>query len=245
MRTVILLLIYLAINPIFAEKLLVGTDPFLPPFEIAMDDKNNFTGFDIELMMLICQRIQADCSFKQIKFAQLFPQIQSGKIDLAISAISITEEREKNHLFSLPYFLSNSQFLTNAASNINTMNDIRGKRAGVEQRTVGLDLINSRFHDASVTVVEFPTTQSLLLALSDEKVDVILLASETAHYWAANNNLLKLIDMPMPDGHGYGIMTNLNNTSLINRINNALLSIQNDGTYQHLYKHYFTYFHPG
>lgn len=241
MRTVILFLIYFVINPLFAEKLIIGTAPFLPPFEIAMDNKNGFTGFDIDLMMNICQRIQAECSFKQVKFAQLFTQILSGKIDLAISAISITEEREKTYLFSLPYFQSNSQFLTRITSNINTMDDIRGKRAGVEHGTVAMDLIKTRFFSSPVNVVEFSTTPELLLALADNKVDVILLAADSAKYWAANNNSLKLVDIPMPDGHGYGIMANLQNTQLIERINQALLSIQNDGTYKKLYNRYFNF----
>lgn len=242
MRIAILFLIFLIIKPLFAEKLIIGTRPFAPPFEIAADNQNNVTGFDIDLMMNICQRIHAECSFKQLEFSQLFSQILSGKIDLAISAITITEERKKHYLFSLPYFQSSSQFMTNTASKINALDDIRGKKAGVEQSTIGKNLITTRFNDSSVTIVEFHSSQDLLLDLTNGKLDVILLASETAQYWDANNKLLKLIDMPMPDGFGYGIMTNPKNGELINRINSALLDLQNDGTYQHLYKRYFTHF---
>lgn len=242
MQIIILFLIYLVINPVFAEKLVIGTRSFTPPFEITTDNKHNLTGFDIDLMMNICQRIDAECSFKQLEFPELFSQTLSNKIDLAISAITITEERKKSHLFSLPYFQSSSQFMANVASPINTLEDIRGKSVGIEQGTIGKDLIKTRFPDSSVTIIEFASSQDLILGLTDEKVDVILVAADSAQYWAANNKLLKLVDMPMPDGYGYGIMANLKSTALIEKINRALIGIQNDGNYQVLYKRYFTRF---
>lgn len=239
MRIFCLLMLILLNSTLYAEKLIIGTRPFVPPFEMMYDTKNNFSGFEIDLMMGICKEIEADCTFKRLPFRQLFAQVLTGQIDLAISAISITDERAQTYLFSLPYFQSSSQFLTNTNSGINVIDDVRGRRAGVEGGTLARSLIESRFNDNTVKISEYPNSQDLLQALINKKVDVILIATETARYWVTNNSSLKLLDIPIPDGLGFGIMTSPLRGALIQRINKALIKIQNDGRYIQWYNRYF------
>lgn len=243
MRLFLLLIAMITNSSLFAEDLTIGTRPFIPPFEMMAGKNNSFTGFDIELMMDVCKRIGANCSFKPRPFIQLFNDVQTNKIDLAMSAITITNERKEYVLFSIPYFQSSGQFMAKSLSHLNSFNDIRGKRAGIELGTTGKGLIQARFGE-DVTILEFATTQDVLQALADDNVDVILMDTGAAQYWVANNNQYQLVDIPISDGSGYGIMTNKTKTDLINRINTALTQIENDGTYLKLYSRYFSKFSP-
>ncbi|OGV44899.1 MAG: hypothetical protein A3F46_06110 [Legionellales bacterium RIFCSPHIGHO2_12_FULL_42_9] len=224
---------------LFAGPLVVGTTSYYPPFEMVANNKNALTGFDIDLMKEICTRINRSCSFKVYLFDELFPELMNNKIDASIAGITITTARSDQFLFSLPYLASSGQFIVPTASKSKNLNDLNGKRIGVEHRSLFKELA-SKTLNAATTVVEYKTQPDLLQGLGNNEVDAALLDTATAEYWVANNsNLFKLIGNNIDVGLGYGIMANKTNFALINSINNALLSMENDGTYLRLYNLYF------
>lgn len=105
----------------YALNLTIGTLSYNPPFETQVNDsskKNEFYGFEIELMDEICERINAKCQYKPLLFEQILAEINSGAINLGIGSINITPERSERFLFSLPYKASYHQFLIPSNSNI-------------------------------------------------------------------------------------------------------------------------------
>ncbi|MFC3909860.1 transporter substrate-binding domain-containing protein [Legionella dresdenensis] len=238
---VLLLLAALIINiTAFAETLKVGVLPFAPPFEMQAAQNDYFTGFDVNLMTEICQRIQAQCNFVPLSADQLFVQTYTGTIDLAISAISITAERQQSYLFSLPYLASGGQFLANTSSQINSLTDLRGKTIGTQKGTIFKAFVIDTLA-GQATIKEFNSQSEMLQALADKTIDATIFDTGTAKYWVANNaNLYKLISKPITIGLGYGIMANKSRQDLIDRINKALVDMENDGTYLKIYKNYFS-----
>lgn len=237
----LLLLLCLLISPLLhAEKITIGTLPYDPPFEMAADKHDHFYGFDIDLMQEICKRAELDCQFKSMNFEQLFTELLAGKITLAIGAISITEQRQETFLFSLPYLASGGQFMALTNTPLTAVEGIRNKRVGVERGTLFKALVLEKFHNL-VNVIDYATQEELLSALNNKNVDVILLDTGSAKYWVANNgSLFKLVGSSMEIGVGYGIMANKNQTDLINRVNRALLGMENDGSYLRIYSRYFS-----
>lgn len=222
----------------YAGSLIVGTAPNNPPFSMMADQKGNFYGFDIDIMGEICKRISYECKFKPFVYNDLFAQLKAGKIDLAIAAVLITDFRQQNFLFSLPYLASSGQFITKTESNINSPEDIRGKKVGVRRGTPFKSLARKIYND-QVTISEFPEIPDLLAALNDHKVDVVLMNAAAARYWYENNsNVFKLVGTQLPVGEGYGIMANPGQEALIEKINQALLSLEADGTYLKIYTRY-------
>ncbi|KTC94570.1 transporter substrate-binding domain-containing protein [Legionella erythra] len=233
-----LFLLLLCVN-LHAQTIRVGTGLYAPPFEMQADNKKNLYGFDIELMQAICQRAGWQCQFKGMLFEQLFIELKDNTIDLAISAISITSERQKNFLFSLPYMASGGQFLTKSQSPINTILDIRNQRVGIERGTVFKQMLQAQYQDA-ITITDYATQQDVLNALSNDDVDAVLIDTGAAQYWVANNSgLFKAIGDSLPVGLGYGIMANPNRRDLIETVNKQLLAMENDGDYLKLYSRYF------
>ncbi|VEB39550.1 transporter substrate-binding domain-containing protein [Legionella cherrii] len=222
---------------LLAQSILIGTSDYGPPFEIAVKDKAHFYGFEIDLMREICQRAELDCHFKIFNFNDLFNEMQSNQIDLAVGTIAITPDRQKAFLFSLPYLIGGGQYATKSSSPIKTIRDIQGKSVGIERGTIFKAWIASQFGDA-VQVKEYDTLADVLQALDDNHVDAVLLDSGAVEYWTANSSdLLKSVGEPM--GAGYGIMANKNNDALIATINKYLLELENDGTYLKIYRRYF------
>ena len=240
MKRSLFLILLLALPLSYAQTLLIGSTYQNPPFNSIADQKGNFYGFDIDIMGAICQRIKLRCKFKPVQFNNLFTELNAGKIDLAIAAIIITTNREEEFLFSLPYLESSAQFMTNIQSDIKTPDELINQKIGVRLGTPFKSLARKLYGD-KITIVELPSTEDLLVKLDDESIDAILMDAPTAKDWATNDsNQYRLIGTRIPIGKGYGIMATQDQEKLISQINQALISIEADGTYLKIYSHYFT-----
>ncbi|CDZ76067.1 lysine-arginine-ornithine-binding periplasmic protein [Legionella massiliensis] len=72
MRVLILLLTLLLSPFLQAERLNIGTLVYDPPFEVEADKKEHFFGFDVDIMMEVCNRLHADCHFTPLLFLKFF-----------------------------------------------------------------------------------------------------------------------------------------------------------------------------
>ncbi|KTD06654.1 transporter substrate-binding domain-containing protein [Legionella hackeliae] len=235
---ILLLLIFLWCPfHLFAQPILVGISGYNPPFGIPADEKEHFSGFEIDLMQEICRRAQLECLFRNFTFPQLFSETLTNHIDLAIGSISITPERQKDFIFSLPYLPGGGQYATRVSSSVKTISDIKGKRIGIEEGTIFKAWIHAQFGHSS-QVLEYKNVEDVLQALYDNKVDAVLLDAGIVQYWVANNsNLFRSVGKPISSG--YGIMANKSKEGLVAIINKYLLDLENDGTYLVLYRRYF------
>ena len=84
------------------KKIVIGLDDNFPPMGF-LDEKNEITGFDVELAKEAAKRLGTEVEFKGIDWASKEAEIQSGRIDALWNGLEITEERKKNLLFSEPY----------------------------------------------------------------------------------------------------------------------------------------------
>ena len=112
-------------------KLIVGTDATWPPWEWVMGDK--IVGWDIDIAREIAKALGVQLEIRDMRFAGLLEAVRKGDVDLAISAITWTSEREKVLEFSMPYYLESIVVVTKAArTDINKVEDLYGKSVGVQ-----------------------------------------------------------------------------------------------------------------
>lgn len=237
----LILLIALFILPtaLNARQIVIGVRSYYPPFEMIIDRNNKVSGFEVDLLSEICRRIHAECSFKPFKFENLFNAVKTNEITLAAGAIIITEERQKEFLFSLPYLSSKGQFVAKSTNKIESISEICDNKIGMIEGSIFKISALSKCGN-SAKIVEYPQVSDVYKALENDKIATLITDEEGAHYWVANNNnSFKLVSTPIITGMGYGAMANPNEIELINNINIALMNIENDGTYLKIYNEYF------
>ena len=86
-----------------SEELVMGTNAEFEPFEFH-NDANEVVGFDIEVAYEIADNAGKKLKIEDMNFDSLIPALQSGKVDLVIAGMSVTEERLQNVDFSESYF---------------------------------------------------------------------------------------------------------------------------------------------
>ncbi|WP_161881284.1 ABC transporter substrate-binding protein [Deinococcus alpinitundrae] len=119
--------------------LVLGTDPTFQPFEFKGTD-GSIQGFDIDIAKAIAKDLGVKLQIQAVGFGALMPQsVTSGRVDLALSGITITPERAKVVSFSSPYYRSAQVFIVRAGNpgKFAWPADVKGKTIGVQANTTG------------------------------------------------------------------------------------------------------------
>lgn len=81
-------------------------------YPFAFMKEQDIVGLEIELIKRFAYAVQRPVELQLISFGSLIASLHSGKSDMIIASISITEERKKNVLFSDPYFETHTVIIT-------------------------------------------------------------------------------------------------------------------------------------
>lgn len=117
------------------ETLTVGANIGNVPWEF-QDESGEFVGFEIDLVAAVAERLGAEVETVNIPFNGLFSAVQSGRIDIATSSITITDERMESVSFAQPYYDSD-QSVTVLADGPASLEELEGKIVGVDTGSTG------------------------------------------------------------------------------------------------------------
>lgn len=215
------------------EILKIGTNASYPPFEYTVNG-SEIVGFDIDLIKEISEIVGFDYEIVNMDFDGIIPALKTGKIDLAISAMSSTPERQKSVSFSKVYYSDNTIYFIKKADNddINTLEDLHGKKIGVFLGTVQ-DLYATKLanDDKSITLVRSNDIFNTIINLKSDKVDVALSDGPTGRqYVEKNSDIISFLELP--DGSdGFAIAFELGkHQELIDKINSAIDTLKAMGS---------------
>ncbi len=219
------------------QTLRIGTTFFYPPYIMAT--KNQVFGFEADYMQTVCKLMDKQCFFSFMRFDKLFDALQQGTIDVAIASITITAERQQQFLFSYPYMLSNGAIVVNSDSLLKNQKDLFNKTVGLQTSSVFAPILRKQYNNA-ISIKYYDVAADLIEALTNKQVDAIVLDNHNAHFWRAQlGGKLRILGPEFKLGTGLGIMANKNNVGLITDINQAIVLLQNDGSFTRLYNQYF------
>ncbi len=101
------------------------------------DEARQVAGADVELARLLSAALGVEVELVNMDFDALFPALESGEIDVAMSAITVNEERQSQHLF-VEYMQSGSAILVQEGNplSIEYPANFCGHTVGVQEGTV-------------------------------------------------------------------------------------------------------------
>ena len=219
------------------KQVKVASDIAYQPFEFTKNGKT--VGFDIDLMREIGKRAGFEPQFQNVTFDGIIQGLGSNLYDSAISAMTITPEREKQIDFSKPYFNADQSLMVQKGSKIKSTNDLSGKTVGVQIGTTGAMEANKLKKNGKVGQVRtFDTITDAFAALQNGQIDAIINDFPVSAYRAKTSNGSLVIVQTIPTGEQYGIAFP-KDSELLKPTNKALAEIKKDGTYAKLYKKWF------
>jgi len=216
------------------EPLTVGSDIPYPPFE--QGKSGEYTGFDIELMEAIGEKIGRTPEFQDTSFETIFRDVAQGKFEAVISAATITEEREKEVAFSDPYYLSEQAILVQEGSDVGGIEDLSGKTVGDQQGTTGLELGKEKADAGELR--PYPEGPDAINALKAGTVEAVIIDQPVAQNAVEEEGGVEISES-VPTEETYGIALSKDNSELLKEINKGLGEVISDGTYKTIYEKWF------
>ena len=209
------------------------------PFEMEGEGPRGlaYTGFDIELLDAIAEDQNATLDITDSDFDTIFASVNAGKCDIVASAVTITDERKENSLFSDPYFDADQSLLVPADSDVESLDDLAGATIGVQSGTTGESYAQENTPDGA-TIKSFPDAAALFAAISAGQIDAILQDLPVNSARADKDDTVKVV-AKIPTGEQYGFVVAKENTDVQAELNDGLAAVKDDGTYDALYEQYF------
>ncbi|UPO75941.1 basic amino acid ABC transporter substrate-binding protein [Arthrobacter sp. Helios] len=225
------------LNLVSEGTLTVCSDIPYPPFEY--EENGEYVGFDMDLIKEIASGMGLETSIQDVGFDGLQggTVLAAGQCDVGASAMTITEERQKNLAFSDPYYDSLQSILVPEGSDISSIEDLAGKNVGVQQGTTGEAYARENAPDAEI--ISYPSDAELFPALQSGRVDAVLqdLPVNLGHTQEGAFTIAAKFETD--ESYGFA-MKKQGSEALVTAINEQLDALRENGKYQEIYDKYFT-----
>lgn len=159
----------------------MGTSADYPPFETHDETSGEIVGFDIEVAKYIAKELGYTLKIKDMSFNGLIGALQADRVDFVISAMSATEERKKSVDFTNEYHRSGEMFVTLKDSDMKSMDDIAGKKIGVQLGTIqeeGLKKAAEKYEGLEIKALD--KAPDLIQELKSNRIDAVYLDKTVA-----------------------------------------------------------------
>lgn len=218
------------------KKLTLATSADFPPYEYVADD-GSYAGIDVEIAGKIAEKMGMELEVVNMNFNSIVASVSTGKYDMGMAGLTVTEDRLQSVDFSDPYANGVQAIIVKEGSEIESVDDLYAEGAsykvGAQISTTGAIYFATDIEDGltTCTLQEFNTGADAILALSSGKIDCVIIDNEPAKSFVAANEGLKILDTEYTN-EDYAICVAKGNTELLDKINAALQELIDDGTVQ-------------
>ena len=230
------------------NKLIMATNASFPPYEYK--EGENYAGIDVEIATEIAKKLGKELEIVDTEFGSIIGGVQSGKYDMGMAGMTVTDERKESVNFTTTYATAKQVVIVPENSEYTSFEDFYtgmttneegeevpagvkdGITIGVQQDTTG-DIYSSDLPEkwgfGEENVIRYKTGNDAVQALVAGKVTAVIIDNEPAKSYVASNTGLKILDGEYTDEE-YAICVAKKNTELLDQINQALAELTEDGT---------------
>lgn len=203
------------------------------------DDDGNLTGFDVEVIKAVADKIEYDVDFTTTSFDGLFGLLTSHKVDVIASSIAITDEREETYDFSTPYATFQYGIVTKSDSDLTSVDDLDNATIAA---TVGSNQINVlQNFNSTIQIQTYDDREAALSAVTNGQVDGYSNAKTILSAIIDQKGLdLKILDGEIEEENIAIAFNKCEDEELQEKVNDALAELQEDGTIAELSEKFFS-----
>lgn len=178
--------------------IVLGTSADYPPYEFhqTVGGQDKIVGWEVEMAQQIATDLGVKLEIRDIPFDNLIPELQSGKVDFVVSALTITEKRAKSVDFSDPYWRGGQVVLAAAdkADAIKSAADLKGRRVAVQLGSTGEAEAQKV---PGVQLVQLDKFEAAVMEVLSGKADAVIAGYTVAKNYEKNNPKLKIAGEPL------------------------------------------------
>ena len=207
----------------------MGTNAYFQPYEFYEGEK--IIGIDAEIAAAIAEKLGMELQIVDMEFDSILTAVNEGSVDFGMAGMTITEDRLLEVDFSISYANGVQAIIVPENSPITSVDDLYAEGAsykvGVQLGTTGDIYATDDFGSENVTTSS--NGNEAVLALIGGSVDCVIIDNEPAKALVAANSGLKILETSYAD-EDYAIAVKKGNSELLEKINDAIMELTEDGT---------------
>ena len=220
--------------------LVVGMELAYPPFE-TKDDQGNPSGVSVDLAKALGEYLNRPVRIENTNWDGLIPSLQTGKVDVVISSMTVTDERSEVVDFSVPYAHSYLALLLNKDSDVKSIDDLNqsGKIVDVRKGTTGYVYAQKNLTNATVNALS--SENACVTEVLQGKADAFIYDQLTIYRQnKANSETTKAILIPFQDSENWAAAVKKDNTELLTGINEFIKQFKAEGGFDTITEKYLS-----
>lgn len=219
------------------DKFVVGFDAEFPPYGF-MDEKGEYTGFDLELAAEVAKRNDWELVKQPIDWDAKDMELTSGAIDCIWNGFTING-REDQYTWSSAYVNNSQVFVVKSDAGVMSQADLAGKILAVQKDSSALSAINAEENAALkasfAEIIEFGDYNTAFMELEMGSVDVIAMdiGVAKAQMKSRDTELFVILEEAL-SAEKYGVGFLLGNEKLRDQVEETLMKMLEDGTFMEI-----------
>jgi polar amino acid transport system substrate-binding protein len=222
-------------------EMVVATEMQFPPFDIS--DNGVYKGVDRDLIDAVAKKLGVKVSYLDLPWTSVLPGLEAKKFDLVIAPVTITKERMKHYLFSVPIADATAALMKRADDkSIMKPEDIAGKTVGGQKGTSQVAQLKafSAKLPKPVEVKEYVDNNQSYADLAAGRIDAAVNSLPNLAYAAAQrSDAFAVVPPPFGTPSYFSWVARPDDKSLIDAVNAAIVEIEADGTMAKIQKQWF------
>ncbi|MCI6553255.1 MAG: transporter substrate-binding domain-containing protein [Lachnospiraceae bacterium] len=220
------------------KTLVVAMELAYPPFE-TKDSSGNPTGISVDLAKAFGEYAGYEVKIENISWDGLIPSLQTGKADMVISSMTITEERKKTVDFSDPYANACLAILANKDAGISSIEDLNESGRKVAVKTGSTGYLYAQNHLQNAEIVALSDESACVTEVSQGKADGFLYDQLTVYRnWKNHEDTTQAVFIPFQDAEQWGIAVQKGNAGLLRELNSFIAEYRTEGGFGRLSEKY-------
>ncbi|EMF0248302.1 transporter substrate-binding domain-containing protein [Enterococcus hirae] len=211
----------------------VATSADYAPFEFHMmvDGKDKIVGSDIDLAKAIAKELGVKAEVSDMNFNTVLASLKEGKADLAISAISATDERKQQFDFTDNYYNPPQVVIINKKNKeiYRNANDLKDKNVGAQKGSIQEELVKTQLKGAKLVTID--KVPNMIVEVNQGSLAATVVEKTIAESYIAQNPDLMIADIslePAPD-EAFAIALPKESSQLQKELNQIIKKLNDEG----------------
>lgn len=220
-------------------EFVMGLDDAFPPMGYR-DENQNIVGFDIDAATEVCKRMGVELVVTPINWAAKEQELNTKHIDCIWNGFTANAEREKKITFSNPYLKNTQVAVVLADSGLQSLEDLKGKKAAIQNGSTASDAIeaNAEFKSSLKELVKVEDNVQALMDLKVGGSDAVIMDEVVARYYVEKEpDTYTVLDATLAEEE-YVVGFRKGDIALSEEINKHLKDMKEDGTLKGLSEKY-------
>jgi polar amino acid transport system substrate-binding protein len=218
-----------------------ATEMQFPPFDIS--DNGTYKGLNRDLIDAVGDKMGLKVTYLDLPWTSVLPGLEAKKFDLCIAPVTVTKERMKHYAFTVPIADATAALMKRAGDNsIMKPEDIAGRTVGGQKGTSQVAQLKAFAAKLPkpVEVKEYVDNNQSYADLAAGRIDASVNSLPNLAYAAQQrSDAFAMVAPPFGQPTYFSWVGRLDDTTLIDAINAAILAVEADGTMAKIQKTWF------